>query len=304
MPLSRIGHVIARTYNDVQNNHTFAMAAGLSYYFVMALFPALIFAAAVLAFLPIPNLFDQLIAAMGKVMPAQSMVLVKGVIGDVITPRRGGLLTFGLLGTLWTVSSGFAMMQEALNVAYDVPETRSFWQTRLEAIGLSLVVGALVVCAFAVMMVGPAFGAWLALHTDESQTFAMMWPAIRWVIAIGFTVLGVEIIYFVGPNIRQTFKATLPGALVAVVGSIGLSFALGLYFQNFANFNKTYGTLAAGIALMVWLYWTGFAILVGGEINSELIQVRGDGKLPLKHPPPHKVYPAEMPKEADDVKAA
>ncbi len=226
MPFSRIGHVLARTYNDVQNNHTFAMAAGLSYYFVMALFPALIFAAAVLAFLPIPNLFDQLIGAMGNVAPRESMSLVRGIVGDVITPRRGGLLTFGLLGTLWTVSSGFSMMQEALNVAYDVPETRSFWQTRLEAIGLALVIGVLVICAFGVMMVGPAFGAWLARHTDESPEFAVLWPIIRWVIAVGFTVLAVEIIYFVGPNIKQTFKATLPGALVAVGGSIGLSFAI------------------------------------------------------------------------------
>jgi membrane protein len=289
---------VVRTYDDIQNNHTLAMAAGLSYYFVMSLFPMLIFAAAVLAFLPIPDLFEQIINVMGRVVPPEGMGLVRGIIGDVITPRRGALLSFGLLGALWSISSGFTAMIEALNVAYDVPETRSMWYTRPLAIGMAVVISALFLAAFGVMMVGPEFGEFLSRHTSLGPWFAVAWPAMRWIIAIAFTVLGIEIVYFMAPNVAQDFKRTLPGAIVAVGGWLGLSYLLGIYFQHFANFNKTYGTLGAAVALMVWLYWSGFAILVGAELNSELMQVTGDGKLPLKHPPPHKVYPTEPPKEA------
>lgn len=293
---------MARTIADVQNNHTLAMAAGLSYYFVMALFPTLIVAAAVLAYLP-GHLFDQILDAAGRVIPPQGMGVVRAVASDVITPKRGALLSLGVLGSLWTVSSGVSALIEALDVAYDVPETRSWWDQRLLAVGTAVVVGLLTLVAVAVMMVGPRFGDWLAAHVGAGFEFAAAWPIIRWGIAIAFTVLAVELMYFLLPNVKHSFKQSLPGAVVAVAVWIGLSFGLGAYFQHFANFNKTYGTLGAGIALMVWLYWSGFAILVGAEINSEAIQVTNQGKLTLKKPPPRKVYPKEPPKEADEIAA-
>jgi membrane protein len=92
MTLGQLKTALVRTYQDVQTNHTFAMAAGLSYYFVMALFQLLISAAAVLTYLPIPNLFDQIVAVLGRVMPAQSMGLVQKIISDVVTPRKTALI--------------------------------------------------------------------------------------------------------------------------------------------------------------------------------------------------------------------
>ena len=100
--------------------------------------------------------------------------------------------------------------------------------------------------------------------------FVLLWPYIHWSIATGFTILALEALYFLAPNVKQRFLATLPGAILAVGCWLALSYLLGLYFRPFANFNKTYGTLAAGIAMMTWLYWTGFAMLVGAELNSEL----------------------------------
>ncbi len=291
MSLGQIKRALSRTVGDVINNHTMTMAAGLSYNFILSLFPLLIMAAALVGYLPIPNLFDQILGTMARVIPPDSMGLVRSVLRDVISPNKGKLLSVGLLGSVWTASSGFATMIEALNVAYDVPETRPFWKTRLLAIALTFEVGLLFVLALAVMVVGPTFGGWLAGKVDLAPIFAAVWPYLRWAVAIGFTVLGVEVLYFVGPNVRQRFVASLPGACVAVGGWIGLSYLLGLYFQKFANFNKTYGTLGAAIALLVWLYWSSFAILLGAELNSELMQVGGSGKLPLKQPPPAEVTP-------------
>jgi membrane protein len=291
MSLGQIKRAVVRTVDDVAKNHTMTMAAGLSYNFVLSLFPLLIMAAALVGYLPIPNLFDQILGSMARVIPADSMGLVRQVLRDVISPNKGKLLSVGLLGTLWTASSGFSTMIEALDVAYDIPETRPFWRTRALAIALTFEVGILFVLALAVMVVGPEFGGWLAGKVDLGPLFTAAWPYLRWMVAIAFTVLGVEVLYFVAPNIRQRFLASLPGACLAVGSWIGLSYLLGLYFQKFANFNKTYGTLGAAIALMVWLYWSSFAILLGAELNSELMQVSGNGKLPLKQPPPAEVTP-------------
>ena len=101
-----------------------------------------------------------------------------------------------------------------------------------------------------------------------------------------FTVLAVEVLYFIAPNVKQRFMATLPGAVLAVSCWMGLSYLLGVYFRHFANFNKTYGTLGAAVALMIWLYWTGFAMLAGAELNAELAKMSREGRLQEKHEPP------------------
>ena len=284
----RIGLVktaLTRTYTDIGRNHTMQMAAALSYYFVLSLFPALIFLSAVVAFLPVPDLFGQALGMMGRFIPPDSMGLVRRVLADVITPNRSAFLSFGILGTLWAASGGFSAAIEALNVAYDVSDDRPFWKTRPLAIALAFIIGGLLLLALAVMIVGPRFGMWLASRVHLSSLWVFVWPYIHWSVAVGFTVLAVEALYFLAPNVKQRFLATLPGAVVAVGSWVALSYLLGLYFRHFANFNKTYGTLGAAVALMVWLYWTGFAMLVGAELNSELAKISTEGPIEEKHEP-------------------
>ena len=153
------------------------------------------------------------------------------------------------------------------------------------AVGLAFVTGALLLIALSVMIVGPKFGEWLASKVYLSSLFVLLWPYIHWTIAVGFTILAVEALYFLAPNVKQRFLATLPGAILAVGCWIGLSYLLGIYFRHFANFNKTYGTLGAAVALMTWLYWTGFAMLLGAELNSELAKISREGAIPQKHEP-------------------
>ncbi len=291
MGLQQWKRVLRGTVNDVMNNHTLAFAAALSYYFVMAFFPALIALAAVVAYLPIPDLFNTIVGTLSRVMPPESMGLVRKVVSEIISPNRGALLSFGLLGTLWSSSGGFANMIEALNVAYDVPETRPIWKTRLLALGMTFLIGTLILVAFAVMIVGPRFGEFLAAHLGLSWMFVRLWPVLRYTLAVVFIITAVVALYRIAPNVRQSYKQALPGAIVAVAGWILLSGGLSFYIHHFANLNKTYGVLGGGIALLIWMYWSSFIILVGGEMNSEIIQVRGDGKLELKQPPPAKVRP-------------
>lgn len=269
-----------RTVDDVNRKHTFQMAAALSYYFVLALFPALILLSAVLAYLPVKDLFDQAIALLSGFVPADSMQLVRRVLEEVVTPNRGTLLSFGILGTLWTASGGFASAIEALDISYEVEEGRPFWVTRPLAVGLTLMVGALLIVALGVMIVGPEFGQRLAEHQKISWVFAAAWPYIHWGVSFGFTVLAVELLYFIAPNVKQRFWATLPGALLTVICWEGLSYGLGVYFRSFAHFSKTYGVLGAVVGLMIWLYWNGFVMLLGAQLNCQLAKETREGKIP------------------------
>jgi len=291
MTLQQTKRVIAGTVNDIADNHILSFAAALSYYFVLAFFPALIALAAIVAYLPIPNLFDTIITTMTRVLPPESMGLIRRVASDVISPSRGALLSAGLVGTLWTCSSGFAELIEALNVAYDVPETRPFWKTRLLAFGLIFGFGTLMILAFAFIILDPRFGELLARHLGLSWAFAPLWPTLRYVLAVSFTIVAVVQLYLLAPNLKQRFTSCLPGAIMAVAGWILLSDALSLYFRVFAHLNRTYGALGGGVALLTWLYWSSFFILLGAKLNSKIIQQCGDDPLAMKQPPPPKVKP-------------
>lgn len=275
--------VLNRAWNDVQKNHTMTFAAGLSYSFLMGLFPALIALAAIVGYLPVPNLFQEILNVMARFVPPDSMGLVRKVVADVISPNRGKLLSFGVLGSLWAVSGGFAAVMEALNVAYDVPETRPFWRTRLLAILLSFQIGALMVTALAVMLVGPQFGEWMARTFHLSFVWAYVWPYLRIAFALFAVVAAVEVMYLAGPNVRQNYSYTSWGSVIAVVTWLLLSYLLGLYFRQVVHLNKTYGSLGAAVALMVWLQWTAMSLLIGAEINSEILKLKSNGLVQLKY---------------------
>ena len=291
--LQRTKAVAVNVYDNISKNHIFAFAGSLSYFFVLSLFPALIAMAAIFGYLPIPDLWSKTLDLLSRYVPHDGMGLVRKVLADVVTPNKGKLLSFGLLGTLWAASSGFAATIEALNVAYDVPETRPYWKTRSLAFGLTFGVGTFMVLAVLIMIVGPEFGSWLAIHLHVTWLFARAWPALRWITSVSLIVAAVEGLYFWAPNVKQRFYCSLPGAMFSVLGWIGLSYLLGIYFQRFANFNKTYGTLGAAIALMVWFYWSGFVILVGAELNAEILSIFAKRNLPIKEPGTEAMGPPE-----------
>jgi membrane protein len=288
--LRGIKQALVFAYQDLLRHHTLQAAAALSYYFVLSVFPGLIFLSAVLGSLPLGDSFNHVLGLMGRLLPPDTMRLVSAVLRDVLSAHRGTWLSFGMLGIIWSASAGFAAVIEALDVAYDAQDDRPYWKTRLLSVGLAGICGVLLLTALGVMIVGPRFGDWLSTHFGLSSVFAVVWPPLRWGIAISFTVLAVELVYFLAPNVKQRFWATLPGAILSVAVWNGLSYLLGIYFAHFANFSRTYGTLAGFVAFMTWLYWTSFALLVGAELNAELAKQSKKGCIepkgePLEEPP-------------------
>jgi membrane protein len=282
MRFSAASGAVTRTCRDVVRNETFQAAAALSYYCILGVFPGLILLSAVLGYMPLPDLFGAVLALMQHILPVDTMRMIYSVLADVLSADRRTWLSLGMLGTLWVMSSAFDAMIEALNTAYGVTDDRPFWKTRLLAVSLAAVTGVLLLCALAVMIVGPRFGEWLAGKIYVSGLFIWLWPFLHWTIAIIFSVFAVEVLYFLAPNVKQRFLATLPGAVLAVTFWIGLSYLLGLYFRHFADYNRTYGTLGGFVAFMTWFYWTSFFFIAGAELNAELAKVTQPGPLKRK----------------------
>jgi membrane protein len=261
---------VAATYRDVQDHHTLQVAAALSYYSILAVFPGLIFLNAVMGSIPFTDLFARTLDVVARILPPDAMRFVQSTLVNLIGANHKAWLSFGMLGIIWVASTAFDAIIEALDIAYEVKGGRPLWKTRLLALLLGGVCTVLWIAALAVMIVGPEFGAWLATRIPVPQVFVDLWPLIHWSVAISFTVLAVEAVYFLAPNVRQRFLDTLPGALLAVTCWIALSYLLGVYFRHFANYNRTYGTLAGFIAFLTWLYWNAFALLLGAELNAKL----------------------------------
>jgi membrane protein len=264
----RFKNAAVNVFRDMEKNHTMAFSAALSYYFVVALFPFLIFLSAVAADLRLPDFFGQVMGLAARVIPASSRGPLRDLTDNTIFSRHSHLLTFGILFTLWSASRGFTALIDALNTAYDVRETRRYWKTQGLAIGLTFSAGILVVIALGLLLVGSDISLWLATTARVSG----LWPYLRWSGAIVCTVLAVELLYFIAPNMKHSFWSTLPGALLAVGCWIGLSYLLGVYFQEFAKYSKGYGSLGVALAFSIWLYWASFVILIGAQFNSRLLR--------------------------------
>src|ERR1700720_2464300 len=265
-------------YSDVYDEHLFVFAAGLSYYFVLSLFPLLVSMASLLGYVPIPHLFEGLLSLMARLVPGDGMNLVRSIVSDVINHKHTHFLTLGLVFTIWTASSGFAAIIDGLDVVYRVRETRPVWKTRPIALGLTLLAGSLLLVAVGLMVEGTYLGIWLTGRFYLNPASLGAWRYMRGSIAVCFAVVAVELLYHFGPDVKRRFRDSLAGAILAVMTWIGLSYLLGIYFRHFDSLDKTYGPLGAAIGLYLWFYLSGFAVLLGGEINFLLGELRNRGR--------------------------
>jgi membrane protein len=275
---------LKRLWARTEHDDILGRSAQLSYYFLLALFPLLLFLITLFGYMngAGSHLRDKLISYLATVIPSAALRLVTDTIDQVTNARGGGKLWFGLLASLWAASSGLNAVGEALNVAYDVPETRPWWKVRLISIALTVAIAILIVSALLIVLYGGRLGLFIATLIHEDSDFTLVWRILQWPIALTFLFIAFSLIYRFGPNLgaRRTDKripaADLrrrwlsPGVVVAIILWVLVSLGFRLYLHFFNSYSATYGSLGALIILMLWFYLTGAAILLGGEINCEL----------------------------------
>ena len=273
-----------RVWARAEEDEILGRAAQLSFYFLLALFPLLLFLITLFGYMngAGSHLRHKLITYLGSVMPGSALQLVIATIDEVTKARGGGKLWFGLLASLWAASSGFNALAQALNSAYDVPETRPWWKLRLISIALTVAIAVLIVSALVIVLYGGRLGNFLATWAHEDFAFTVIWKILQWPISLAFVFIAFSLIYQLGPNVgaRRSGKRIRvsdfrrrwlsPGVFVAVFLWLLVSLGFRLYLHFFNSYSATYGSLGALIILMLWFYLTGAAILLGGEINCEL----------------------------------
>ncbi|QZT35157.1 YihY/virulence factor BrkB family protein [Caldalkalibacillus thermarum TA2.A1] len=251
------------------------LAAQLSFYFLLSLFPFLLFAITLLAYLPLST--DYVLFMIGQYVPMESTDLVEENIRRVLDVQRPELLSFSLLFALWSASHGSYAIMRALNRAYDVEEERSFLRARVVAV--LLILGMFVV--FLVALILPVFGRALGLALFNvvglSDEFLRMWHVIRWWISLFVIVLVFMYLYILAPNTTLRLREVWIGAVVAAMGWHLISLGFSYYVDNFANFTAMYGGIGGVVVFMLWLYLAGMMLLLGGEINSTLKLIRRSG---------------------------
>jgi len=260
-----------RIFRDIERKHLPLVAAGLSYYFLMSLFPSLVLLTAVLAYLPLQNGTQGVTSFMAHVIPRQGMSLIEPMLSTIGT-HRTGLLWFGIVTTLWLVSGSVQGIIAGLDVVYDVREPRSLWINRIVAFGLTLAVGALLLLGVVLTIAGPALKSLLSAAVGLQSLWMNLWPYFQWLLAAIVTFAAVELLYLLAPNVPAAHRPTIPGAAVATATVLALSGILGFYFHHFGELklDLLYGVLATPIALMIWLKSGAAAILIGAEINVSL----------------------------------
>lgn len=271
-----------RTWRETNEDKIFGSAAELAYYFLLALFPMLIFLISLVGFLP--DAQQRILLALGKVMPGEAMRLVDQTIRDVVQNRSGGLLSFGVLGALWAAAGGVSALMDTLNVAYDAKEERSFWKIRLMAVAMTLMLALLVVGGVVLIMFGDRFSEWAAARLGFGTAFAVAWGVVDYLLGLAFLFVGIQLIYYFGPSIKQRWRWITPGAVFAVISLIIVSLLLSLYLRFGPGYSATYGSLGAVVVLMLWLYLMGAIVLIGGELNSEIRNAEGKQQEPNRAP--------------------
>ncbi len=250
-------------------------AAGLAYYFLMSLVPALVLLTTLSSYVPLQNAVDHSLGFLYYVMPHQSESMIRDMVRRIGT-RRPGLLSVGFATTVWLASTAMKGIILSLDMAYGVTNSRPRWVTRFLALGLTLLIGALFLSAVLAITLWPA--------NDVFRLYA------KWLISTVFIFATLELLYVVAPNSPLSGRLTVPGAAVATAIWLVISWALGYYFRRFAElqWGALFGLLATPLAFMAWLYWSAAAIVIGAEINAGLTEARGVtkyfGKAPSEEP--------------------
>lgn len=263
--------VVRRTLVNLERKHLHLAAAGLAYYFLMSLFPGLLLLTGLIAYFPLQT--DNQLAGsfLGNVIPRQAQPVIDELL-SAVSSHRGGILSLGIIATLWLTSKGVKGIIAGLDMVYEVQTPRRVWTNRILAFGLTLAVGILLLLGVALTLAGPALGSIMSTVIPVHPLWAKVWPFIQWSLSALSTFAAIELLYLLAPNVPLRRRVTIPGAVVAAFIWMALSWIVGFYLYHLGGdkLDMIYGAMATPITVAIWLNWGALGMLLGAEINLNL----------------------------------
>jgi membrane protein len=258
-------------WRDIEKKNLPLAAAGITYYLLLSVFPALTLLSAVVSYLPIHYGLQEATSVLGYVIPSQVTTLIEELLTRV-TPHRVALLSFGLATTLWLASVAFKGVILGLDMVHGSDAQRPLWVSRILAIVLAIGVGALLLIGVVLTSISTGLWAHFARLMPVESSWLRLGPYLQWLVSASVLFTAIELLYVVGPSLPVSKRVTFPGAAAATVIWLVLAWGLGFYFQHFGElkFTRFFGFLAVPVLFMTWLYCSASTILLGAEINSRL----------------------------------
>jgi membrane protein len=269
-----------RAYRKIVDDDCSEHAAAMAYYFLFALFPFLLFLTTLMALLPIPHLLEYMLSHAARLLPGEAFTLIQDNIRALFMNKQQGLLSLGFLLALWASSNAIISIMDAMNKLYEVKEGRPFWKVRLVAITLVIGLSLLFLLALVLLMFGTKIGDMIADMINFGTAFKIAWNVMLIPVILFLLILAVATIYFLTPDVEHEWIWISPGAVVAIPSWILMSLGFSYYINNFGSYDKTYGSIGAVIVLLLWLYLSGFIVLIGAVINSVIEHSSEEGKEP------------------------
>jgi len=274
----KIKHRVKRNINflhhvvrQVDRHDSLGMAAEIAFQLIFAFMQALLLAVSILSILADdPDIFNSIVLFFGSFLPFDIYQVIRNQIAEIAQSSTKGVFTIGLVGTIWTMSTLMWTLEKSLQRSYHIRETRSFWRVRWIAIVLSIVAVLLIAIVMNLLIFGIQIARFIERNLEYASNIAFLIRILRIPVAFAATTLLASLLYWIIPNFKQRFLEVIPGALFFSVLWFLLTTGFGFYLKNFPNFNTTFGTLGAGLVLMVWMYLTALSFLIGGEVNAEI----------------------------------
>ena len=272
---------VRRVWEELYVDDVTGLAAEMSYYFVLSVFPFLIFLAALIGSLPFTGAWEGVLQWIMLYFPHPSQGMVFQIILS-LTQDRKGFLSVGLVGTAWAASGGLLTLMTALNAVYGVQETRSFPRRLGLALLMILVLAVLLLSSFGLLTAGSWVDQLVANRSMGLLSARVLLRGTRWAASIVLLGISIALLDRTMPNLHRPWRRTMPGVTFTVIGWLLGTAGFNLYTQWLGTFNKTYGVLGVFVILMVWIYLASLIILAGAEINSELCKI-SDGRGVIVH---------------------
>lgn len=242
------------------------LAAQLAFFFLLSLFPLLIFMFTLLPYLNLDQ--AEIFVFIRDYAPDSVATLLEDTLGEVLNNRNGGLLSFGIIATIWSASKGMNALTKALNLSYFQEESRSFIVARGMSVVFTVMLIGVVVVALVLPVFGQQIGTFAFSYLGLEESFLKLWASLRWFLPPVLIYSVFSLIYWLVPDIKVQYRSVILGSILVTIGWIVTSLGFSFYVGNYGSYSSTYGSIGAIIVLMMWLYLSGIILMIGGQINA------------------------------------